>query len=238
VNNFSYIGTELELFANATVWKSYVRRRVTPYLGPEVLEVGAGIGATTRVLCRGDHRRWVCLEPDPELARQVEQCIHEGILPSYCTLMRGTLEQIERSSAFDTVLYIDVLEHIENDLREMARAAEVLVPHGHLVVLSPAHNWLYTSFDKAIGHYRRYSRRALSRLTPPTLELVRIDYLDAVGLLASSANRFLLRKDMPSARQIAIWDKGMVRASQWLDPVLGFNLGKSILGIWRRRPIE
>ena len=63
-----YVGTELELFAHAVRWKSYLRRLITPYYGAEVLEVGAGIGGTTRVFHDEAVTHWVCLEPDPALA--------------------------------------------------------------------------------------------------------------------------------------------------------------------------
>ncbi len=234
MSDFTYIGSELELFANATVWKSYLRERLSPYLGAEVLEVGAGLGGTARLLCRGDRRRWVCLEPDPALARQVEQAIHEGVLPPYCSTVVGTLDQVKSAQPFDTIVYIDVLEHIEDDRGEFACAAELLEPGGYIIVLSPAHNWLYSPFDKVIGHYRRYSRAGLRALTPAALKLVRMDYLDSVGLLASLANRILLRQSKPIRAQIAVWDKGMVPLSRLLDPILGYNVGRSVLGIWRR----
>ena len=152
--------------------------------------------------------------------------------------MVGTLETLKNAPSFDTIVYIDVLEHIEDDRGELARAAELLVPGGHVIVLSPAHNWLYTPFDKVIGHYRRYSRPALRALAPGALKLVRMDYLDSVGLLASLANRLILHQSMPTHRQIAVWDKGMVRLSRLLDPVLGDNVGKSVLGIWKRSQEE
>jgi SAM-dependent methyltransferase len=236
VSDATYIGSELELFANAAIWKAYVRRRIMPFLGADVLEVGAGLGGTTRMLCRGDHCRWVCLEPDPMLARQIEQAICEGELPPCCSQIVGTLDQIEALPAFDTLLYMDVLEHIEDDRGELARAAGMLSPGGHVIALSPAHNGLFTPFDKVIGHYRRYTRATLRALTPPTLKPVRIEYLDSVGLLASLANRLMLRQSMPTASQIAVWDKGMVRVSKLLDPLLGYNLGKSVLGVWKRVP--
>jgi len=234
VSDFTYIGSELELFANATVWKSYLRERLSPYLGAEVLEVGAGLGGTARLLCRGDHRRWVCLEPDPALARQVDQAIREGGLPPCCSTVVGTLDQVKSAPPFDTIVYIDVLEHIEDDRGELARAALLVEPEGYVIVLSPAHNWLYAPFDKVIGHYRRYSRPALRALTPRALKLVRMDYLDSVGLLASLANRFILHQSKPTHVQIAAWDKGMVPLSRLLDPILGYNVGRSVLGIWKR----
>ena len=89
-------------------------------------------------------------------------------------------------------------------------------------------------FDKAVGHYRRYSRRSLAKLTPESTQLVTTFYLDSIGVLASLANRVLLRSDMPSARQIQIWDRFFVPLSTLLDPLLFFRAGKSVVAVWRR----
>ncbi len=233
--DYTYVGSELELFAGAIRWKSYIADQVTPFLGEEVLEVGAGLGGTSKRLCRGIERRWVCLEPDEGLAGRLSRAIDTGELPACCRVEVGTLERLARDPAFDTVLYIDVMEHIEDDAGEMARAGEFLRPGGHVVVLAPAHQWLYSPFDEAIGHHRRYTRSTLRALTPTGLDLVRLSYLDAVGLIASAGNRLLLRRAMPTSSQIAVWDRYMVRLSRVFDPLIGFSVGKSVLGVWRKR---
>ena len=71
MNEFNYVGSELEVFAHALKWKAYFRSHVSSYLVGDVLEVGAGIGATTRLLCDGLQSRWVCLEPDRNLADRI-----------------------------------------------------------------------------------------------------------------------------------------------------------------------
>jgi SAM-dependent methyltransferase len=230
----AYIGSELELFAAAKRWKLYLRRQIAPYLGPDVLEVGAGIGGTTKALCRDDHHSWVCLEPDRALLAQVSQAIEAGELPCFCRPVVGTLDDVRDLAPFDTLLYIDVLEHIEDDLGQLAQASRCLKPGGYLVVLSPAHPFLYSPFDRAIGHYRRYTRRSLRALNPRGMELTRIRYLDSAGMLASLGNRLVLNQSMPTPRQIAFWDRFLVRPSTVLDPLLGFRIGKSVLGIWRK----
>jgi SAM-dependent methyltransferase len=233
---YLYEGTELELFAAARNWKSYLRRRLAPYLGRSVLEVGAGNGNTTRVLCDGTADRWVCLEPDATLADRLIGSIGDGKLPDCCRVEVGTLAEMHPDNQFDTILYIDVLEHIAADQAELGQAAAHLRPGGHLVVLSPAHQWLFTPFDRAIGHHRRYTKKTLRAVSPPALSLVRLDYLDSVGMLASLGNRLLLKSSMPSAGQIAVWDRLMVPLSRLADPLLGHQLGKSVLGVWRRIP--
>jgi SAM-dependent methyltransferase len=232
--HYSYVGSELDLFAAARNWKSYLRRVIAPYYGRDVLEVGAGIGGTTRVFCDPSVRRWVCLEPDATLAETLAGSLQKGDLPAACEVAVGTLETLPEGEAFDTILYIDVLEHIEDDRAELERAAGRLRPGGHVVVLSPAHQFLYTPFDRAIGHFRRYSKATLRAAAPPGLTLVRLSYLDAAGMLLSLGNRLVLRSAMPTHRQIAFWDGWVVPVSRRLDPVLGHAVGKSVLGVWRK----
>jgi SAM-dependent methyltransferase len=234
MTQYSYVGAELELFSAATVWKSYFRRHIEPYLGARVLEVGAGLGGTTKLLCSPRQEAWICLEPDALLVGELGHAVERGELPEICQILIGTLSQVRPSTLFDTVLYIDVLEHIEDDRGELERAAAHLKPGGHLVVLGPAHPRLFSPFDRAIGHYRRYTRPSLRALTPKGLVTVRSIYLDSVGLLASLGNRLFLSQSMPGPRQIACWDKILVRCSRLVDPLFGYSLGKSVLSVWNR----
>jgi SAM-dependent methyltransferase len=226
--DYTYIGSELELFRAAVNWKEYYYQMIRGYLGPEVLEVGAGIGGTTRVLCRSGHDRWLCLEPDPRL---VESFKAEPDLPSICTIRPIVLADLPATETFDVILYIDVLEHIADDHAEVQRVAAHLKPGGYLVVLGPAHQWFFSPFDQAIGHYRRYNRASLAALKPQGLTLQRIKYLDSVGLLASLGSRLLSQK-MPTPGQIKLWDQWMVPISRRLDRILNFTIGKSVLGVW------
>jgi SAM-dependent methyltransferase len=231
---FTYVGSELDLFASARNWKSYFRDRIAPYLGEDVLEVGAGLGGTTRVLCRGLERRWVGLEPDAALAGRLLEEVRSGSLPGCSEVRVGTLEGLDEAETFDTILYMDVLEHIEDDAAEVARAARHLRPGGHVIALSPAHQWLFTPFDRAIGHYRRYTTASFGALATSDLEPVRLCYLDSIGLFASLGNRLFLKSAMPNPSQIAFWDRVLVRMSRVVDPVLGYSAGKSVLAVWRR----
>jgi len=224
---FRYVGAELDLFAAVHNWKSYWSRYIARYIAGDVLEVGAGIGSNTRYLHRDGGRRWVCLEPDDTLARQMRQHV-----PAECEVVCATVQ--DAGGEFDTILYIDVLEHIEDDSGELRAASRRLRPGGRVIVLSPAHQSLFTAFDQAIGHYRRYDRRMLSGITPRDLEVERIAYLDSTGLAASLANRLLLRQSMPTERQLAVWDRWMIPVSRWVDPLLGYSVGKTIVGIWRK----
>src|SRR5579864_1002826 len=192
---FEYAGSELALFEKAVHWKRYWRARIAPLVHGDVLETGAGIGANTRLLADLPYRSWTCLEPDAALAAQIElpTGLHRKIT--------GTIADLTES--FDTIIYIDVLEHIEDDAA-------------------------------AMGHFRRYSRASLRNAAPAGLRESKIIYLDAAGLLASAANRLLLRQAMPTERQILAWDRLMIPISRAIDPLFGHRLGKSVLGVWQR----
>lgn len=215
----SYAGRELDIFAHAQRWKRYWSAKLRLYISGDVLEVGAGIGANTAVLRAATKGRWLCLEPDPELASQIQGQ----------EVRVGTLRDVA-ADRFDTILYIDVLEHIEDDEGELARAMQLLRSGGRIIVLAPAHQSLFSPFDAAIGHFRRYDRASLSRISPGPIE--KMFYLDSVGLFASAANRVLLRQSMPTLGQIQTWDRWIIPASRLIDPVLG--VGKTIVGIWRK----
>ena len=235
MNDYTYVGSELALFARAHAWKSYAARLLRPHLGEEVLEVGAGIGGTTKFLCPGSQRRWLCLEPDATMAAEIKTAIASGTLPACCQVRPATLDQLESGECFDSILYIDVLEHIADDCAELANAASLLKPGGKLIVLGPAHQWLFSPFDQAIGHFRRYSKKTLAAAAPGELICRRLCYVDAVGLLALMGNRLLLRSRLPSSRQVWMWDRLMVPLSRLLDPLLCYRLGKSVLGIWQKQ---
>src|ERR1700754_3791264 len=106
MSQMAYPGGELELFEKARRWKRYWRELITPYVQGEVLEVGAGIGANTTVLAELDYRRWVCREPNSALTSKI-------VLPTLRhELAVGSIADLEPQRKFDSILYIDVLEHI------------------------------------------------------------------------------------------------------------------------------
>lgn len=231
---FRYSGDELDLFAHARNWKRYWSSRIRPYVAGDVLEVGAGLGANAEYLLTDAVRSWTSLEPDPRLAGRL-RARAAGLPEGRSTVLVGTLGTIDAGARFDAILYIDVLEHIADDREELRRAAAHLRDGGFLVVVSPAHQFLFTEFDRAVGHHRRYDRKALGACAPPELALARLHYLDSAGILASLGNRLLLRKADPTQKQILFWDRALVPVSRVLDRALAFSVGKSIVGVWKKQ---
>jgi SAM-dependent methyltransferase len=228
----SYPGSELPLFAQARNWKSYIKFEVGPYLIGDVLEVGAGIGGTTIALNDGSARQWLCLEPDPNQAKHLRLLLprNSGPVPA---LIVGSLAALAQKPTFDCILYIDVLEHIEDDCLQIQTAAQLVRPGGHIVVLSPAHEWLFSEFDKNIGHRRRYNKRTLGKLMPPKWKEIKLKYLDSIGVFLSLGNVMALRQSLPTSSQLELWDRICVPLSRAFDRVLLGTFGKSLLAVWQ-----
>ncbi len=222
----------LSVFREAIHWKTYWSKAIAPFIGERVLEAGAGVGANMQLFFDNQRKRvWVCMEPDTQLVKTLAQTLRENTEPK---IVAATIDALSETSNFDSILYIDVLEHIEDDVGELRRASARLAPGGKLIVLSPAYNVLYSEFDKAIGHFRRYTGRTLRDLKPDGMRLVSLRYLDSVGLMLSLGNRLLLRQSQPTLRQILFWDRVIIRMSRIIDPLIAYSAGRSIIAVWER----
>ena len=198
-----------------------------PFIGENVLEVGAGIGSTT-LLLSGYSKTWTALEPDAELAAQIE------VRDSGVEVKVGVSSDLKADDLDDSILYIDVLEHIERHSEEIFQVQNHLALGGHLILLTPAHQFLFTPFDTEIGHFRRYNRALVDSIRPKGMKVVGSWYLDSAGFFASLGNRLLLRSTSPTVGQIRLWDRKLVPISRVLDAILGYNFGKSLLTVWEK----
>lgn len=230
-----YIGNELELFKHAHNWKAYYAKFLSKYLKGDVLEVGAGIGETTHTLCKGNFNSWVCLEPDSELTDIISAKQKSGYLPSFIEIITNTLDGVDPNRKFDSIIYIDVIEHIEHDAEELKKASSFLKPGGHLIVLVPAHNYLFSKFDESIGHFRRYNKQMLGSAAPKDVKKIDLRYLDSVGLSASLANKWFLKQEYPELKQIKFWDNFIIPISKITDAISFYSIGKTVIGIWEKQ---
>lgn len=237
-DNYQYPGEELELFEEARSWKRYFAARLKPYIQGKVLEVGAGLGETTPYLLNEKVTGWTCLEPDARLFGRLAQKWRTGTGP-IVQAKQGSLKDLPADAHFDTILYIDVLEHIEDDRGELEAAARHLSQGGRLIVLSPAYQSLYSPFDKAIGHYRRYSSKTLRMAAAiPSLAEEKIFFLESTGMFLLFLNKHLVRKPYPSKKNIALWERLFIPVSRVLDRLLLYRAGKTIIGIWKKAAFE
>ncbi|HEY8946525.1 MAG TPA: class I SAM-dependent methyltransferase [Polyangiaceae bacterium] len=227
---YSYVGNELQLFLKATNWKTYWASRLRPFVRGKVLDVGAGIGATFDYL-GASATRWTCLEPDRALCEQLRVRLAGRADAPRVTC--GTLASLPADERFDTVMYVDVLEHIEHDREELAAAAARIDAGGSLIVLSPALPILFSPFDRSVGHFRRYTVRTLDALTPRGLRVHNWFFLDGLGVGVSVFAR-LAGRSTPRATEVALWDKLIVPVSRVTDAFTSRFFGRSLVMIWTK----
>ena len=229
-----YIGNELEIFSHARNWGKYLAKQVLPYVGGTVIEVGAGMGTRTKIFCNAA-TKYLATEPDFKMYSNLANEVRTNTQMQNVEPLHGILQNVPEGIFADSLIYIDVLEHIEADQEQLEIAMSKIRPGGYLVVLSPAHQWLFTDFDRAIGHFRRYSKKSLLKISPPDSDVICVKMLDSFGMLASLGNCFFLNNAKPSKDQILVWDRLMVPISNYLDRILDFSIGKSILVVWKKK---
>lgn len=196
----------LERMAALKNYNTWIIDRLRPYLGSRVLEVGAGTGNMTRLL----YGRDLIVATDMERAYLdiLENRFRRQPTVHVARLDLGT-DDVEalRKHGFDTVVCLNVLEHIESDVAALERIRELLVPGGRLLLLVPADQRLFGTMDTQVGHYRRYSRETLeAAIRAAGFELEDMFHHNAFGRLGWWLNgRIFKRKHIP-AGQSRIFD--------------------------------
>lgn len=178
--------------------------RLAPYLGQRVLEIGSGLGNLTRYLI--GRELVIASELNPRylriLANTFEHHTRVRVLPLDLAAFEPAALTDE---AIDTVVCLNVLEHVEDDRRALRRLAETLVPGGRLILLVPAHRRLYGAIDRAIGHYRRYERAEIAdRLRDAGCEVEHIGFFNSLGVLGWYVNSALLGRTRVPGLQLRL----------------------------------
>ena len=122
-SSIPYKGKELDLFAEVLIWKRYWKSAIQEFLGDHILEVGAGLGASIELFSDNSFSKWLGLEPDPDLVALLKERKGRGEFPQWCEFKQGTIRDLADNEQFDTILYVDVLEHIPDDGAEIGQAA-------------------------------------------------------------------------------------------------------------------
>ena len=131
---------------------------------------------------------------------------------------------------FDTIMYLNVLEHIEDDIEEINNALKKLKKNGHLIILVPAHNNLYSKFDEAVGHFKRYEIDFFKQIKIQNLKKQKLIYLDSMGYFLYYLNKLFFKDEIyPSNFKILIWDKLFTPITFIVDRLLMYKFGKNIL---------
>jgi SAM-dependent methyltransferase len=209
---------------------------IQPHLGEQVLDVGGGYGTHLEPILQSG-RSVVSLDISPESVALM-RVRFEG-RPRFEALC-GDLGQEElirtlEGRRFDTVIALNVLEHIDDDLATLRAMRRIVAPErGRVVLQLPAHRWLYGHLDAMAGHRRRYTRRSIrDRLLEAGLEVVMVRHFNRFGVLPWWING-RLRPKLDSAvvgAQVRLFDRYFVPVSRLLDAVAPLPVGQSLIAV-------
>ena len=223
--------TRLETLSAADRFNDEVWSRVQSFIGTDILEVGMGIGIfTEKLLTRG---KVLGVEIVPEFVEEARRRLGERPELEYLVADIGgaALPDSLRGRAFDTIVCMNVLEHIEDDRGTLSRFLGLLKPGGKLVLVVPAHMWLYNPLDAHDGHFRRYEPAELSeKLTAAGFRVAHESRFNLFGIAGWFLNGTILRrKDLPSG-QMGLFNK-VAPLLFWLERLVGPPVGLSLLAV-------
>lgn len=212
----------------------WLYEEIAPYLGQRVLEIGCGLGNFARHLT--DREFYLGTETSAasiELVREkfadhatMQFAVADATAPAFADFTRYGI---------DTVFSLNVFEHIEDHKAALRNAASIMQPGGHLILVVPAHAWLYGTIDRAIGHYRRYDKQMMAELFQQVdLDLVTQKYINALGALGWWANGRLRKQETPPSGQLRLFNL-IVPTIKRAERVVPVPFGISLLAVGRKK---
>ncbi len=204
----------LRRMAGLSAYNRWLHDRFDAFLGRRILEVGSGVGNQTRYFA--DRERVVASDIEPHYLRELRRRFEDQPqvrIASFSFPLSAEARADLQGERIDSIVCMNVLEHIEHDRETLQDFASVLEPGGRLVLLVPALPALYGTLDRALLHFRRYDRTGLARLvTEAGFDVGEIRFLNRLAVAGWWLNsRVLGRTVLP---------KGQLAAFKWLMPLL------------------
>ena len=214
---------------------------LVPHLSGRVLEVGSGFGVFSTVLARR-HGAVVATDQDPAAVAVLERRLApfpQARVRRLDILDDGAVAALAREGPLDAVVSMNVLEHVEDDVRALANMARLVRPGGTVIAFVPALEALYGSLDALAGHFRRYDRPMLdARFRAAALRPRALRYFNLLGALGWFVNACVVpqpRLDTTAMNgQVALYDRFVVRLSAALERRFTPPFGQSLIGVAER----
>lgn len=215
---------ELKYFDKAKNFRKYQFNLIKKNIKGNVAEIGPGNGVFLRYYVKNSKKIYL-YEPTISFNKNLKKNKSKKI-----KIINKKFRL--KKNFFDTILYLDVIEHIESDLIEIKRAYKSLRKGGKLVINVPAYQYLYSQFDKDIDHFRRYSKSDFIKiLNKLKIYKHRITYFDSIGYMLSLLSKIFVKNYRNNfAKKIYIWDT-LIPVSKFFDKILFHCFGKSLLVI-------
>jgi len=223
----------LHAFSNSPRFNRWMAETIRPCLGKSVLEIGAGIGNLSTHFIRG-RRRYIATDLDSEHLSRLQARL--GQRPHLAVMKVDAADPADFEtlrSQVDTVICLNVVEHIKDDLQALRNIHSALVPGGRAIILVPHGQEIYGSLDEALGHYLRYSRdRLRQRMQEAGFEVERILEFNRVSRPGWWFNGRILKRRLISPFQLKLLDR-TVWLWRRIDPFLPWK-PTSIIAIGRK----
>lgn len=228
-----YFGRDLEAMSFAENYHKWIVDEFRPYLGDSVAEIGAGTGNFSKFLVAAEIKSLVAFEPSgnmyPLLKEHFKNNKKVDTVPAF---LKDAVKNYQDS--FDSVVYVNVLEHVEDDEKELSYVFAALKEKGHLLLFVPALSWLYSKLDRNLGHYRRYHKNALAKLVQNAgFSIVKVKYFDFVGILPWFIAFVLLQQSI-TGDSVALYDKFVVPVMRVAEGVISPPIGKNLLLVGKK----
>lgn len=230
---FTYAGDELDALAGARNYHAWIAERFAPWLGSRIVEAGAGIGSfAAHLRAAAPHAGLTLVEP----AENNWPRLHARFAgDSRVRTVRGYLADAGAPASADTVVAVNVMEHVRDDDEFVRTAHRLLAPGGHLLLFVPALPALYGTLDEAFDHFRRYTRPQLrARIAGAGFTPLSIRYTNLPGVLAWWVSGRVLRRRTVTAADARLYDRWMIPWISRLERVWSPPLGQSLIAVARK----
>lgn len=221
-----YFGKDLEAMSFANNYHRWLIAEFLPYIKGAVAEVGAGVGNVSRLTLEADIKSLTAFEPSANMYPLLKEALGADVRAK---AINGFFGKEPVDECFDTVMYVNVLEHIEDDLAELAGVRAALAEEGYLLIFVPALPWLYSELDRQVGHFRRYTKSGLVALAQQAgFSVVKVRYFDVAGILPWYIH-FTLLKNTIGAGSVSLYDKLVVPTMRMVEGLVPPPIGKNLL---------
>lgn len=231
---FVYPGRELEAMSLAVNYHRWIFQSIRPWLGKQVVEVGAGTGSFSELLLGAGVADIALVEPSVNMYEQLKAWL-SGLKQSvpvkaYNATFVEVAERIRAEHKPDSILYINVLEHIQDDARELALVHETLSEHGRIFIFVPAFPWLYGGFDEEVGHVRRYRKAELEDgCRRAGFRIIESRYFDLVGVLPWYVKYRILKSRGMEPWAVRFYDRYLLHVTKAIESIVTPPVGKNIV---------
>jgi glycosyltransferase involved in cell wall biosynthesis len=211
----------LARLARASKFNAWMADTIRGYCGAKVLEIGSGVGNLTRTLIPRD--QYVASDINPLYLEPLTALSSDlpYLRASYCDVTDASSFP-KSSEGFDTVICLNVVEHVEEDLKAMENIRSVLAEGGTAIVLVPNGPWNFGTLDEVLGHYRRYTKESLLKLSEDSgFAVEQMIEFNRIGTPAWFLNGKILRRRVFGFFQLWMLDV-LTPLFKVVDPILPF----------------